>query len=145
MSSDLHGEGLNKKDANVEVVFDVNKLKLAGNEFDDFIVAGNFENQRLVASTNVNSDLIDIDVNALLDVVSDKPSLDMMVKVDDADLYKLGILDYDKNSKLTTTVSANLNGLELDAMSGSVSLDNTEYVDSRGSYFMDSLPYISTL
>ena len=139
MSSDLHGEGLNKKDANVEVVFDVNKLKLAGNEFDDFIVAGNFENQRLVASTNVNSDLIDIDVNALLDVVSDKPSLDMMVKVDDADLYKLGILDYDKNSKLTTTVSANLNGLELDAMSGSVSLDNTEYVDSRGSYFMDSL------
>ncbi len=139
MSSDLHGEGLNKKDAAFEVMFDVNKLKLMGNEFDDFVVAGVFENQRLIASTNVKSDLVDLDVNALLNVISDKPSLDVNVKLEDADLYKLKLLDYDKNSKLTTRVVASLDGLKLDEMSGNVLLDKTEYIDSRGSYFMDSL------
>ena len=144
MSSDLQGEGLNKKDANLEIILDVDKMKLMGNEFDDFTIAGDFENQRLIASTNINSDLIKLDVNGLLDVSADVASYDVNVDVKDANLYKLNVVDYDKNSKLETKARASLRGFNIDKMYGTISLDNTTYVDSRGSYFMDSLDVVLT-
>jgi hypothetical protein len=115
-----------------------------GKDFEDFSVVGDLENQRLIASTDVKSELINLDVNALMDISSDVPSFDVNMKVKDADLYKLNVFDYDKNSMLTTDVSANLRGLGIDKMYGTLSLDNTTYVDSRGSYFMDSLDVVLT-
>ena len=143
-SADLHGEGLNKKDADLEIAFDIDRLKLMGKDFEDFSVVGDLENQRLIASTDVKSELINLDVNALMDISADVPSFDVNMKVKDADLYKLNLFDYDKNSVLTTDVSANIRGLGIDKMYGTLSLDNTTYVDSRGSYFMDSLDVVLT-
>ena len=138
-SADLHGEGMNKKDANLELVFDIDKLKLMGNEFEDFAIVGDLENQRLIASTDVKSDVIDLGVNGLMDISSDIPSFDVNMDIENVDLYKLDVFDYDKNSHLTTNVRANLRGFNIDKMYGTLSLNNTTYVDSRGSYFMDSL------
>ena len=144
MLADVQGEGLNKKDADLEMMLDVTKLKLMGNEYNDFVVAGNLEDQRFVASTDINSDLVKLAVNGLVDISADEPSFDVNVNVKDADLYKLNLVDYDKNSKLTTVAKANLRGHGIDKMYGTLSLDNTTYVDSRGSYFMDSLNVVLT-
>ena len=144
MSTDMHGEGLNKKDANLEITFDIDKLKLMGHEFDDFSVVGDLENQRLIASTNIKSDLVDLDVNGLLDISADVASYDVNVDVKEADLYKLKFVDYDRNSKLETKARASLRGFDIDKMYGAISLDDTKYIDSRGSYFMDSLDIVLT-
>lgn len=144
MSSDLHGEGLTKQDANLEVVLNVDKLKLMGNVYNDFSITGDFENQRLIASTDVKSKLIKLDLDGLLDVSSNIPSFDVKMNIEDADLYKLNILNYDKKSKLSTDIRANLRGVDVDGMYGTISLDNTLYRDSRGEYRMDSLDVVLT-
>ena len=144
MSVDMQGEGLNKRDADFDMMVNVDKLKLMGNVYKDFVVSGDFENQRLVASTDVNSDVLKLGAIGLVDVSADEPSYDVNVNVVNANLYKLKVLDYDRNSRLTTRVKANLRGHGIDEMFGSFSLDNTTYVDSRGSYFMDSLNLILT-
>ena len=144
MLSDLHGEGLTKQDVDFEIVFDVDKLNLMGKEFYDFSVLGNLENQRLTASTDVKSNLLQLDFEGMLDISGDELSYDVKLDVKDADLFKLNLLGYDKKSMLTTNVKANLKGVKLDELYGSISLDNTTYVDSRGSYFMDSLDIVLT-
>lgn len=144
LSSNFHGEGLSKYDANVEAVVDINKMMLTGNEFKDFSIVGCLENQKLTASSDVNSNLIKLDVSALLDISSELPSYDVSLKIKDANLYKLNLLDYDKKCLLTTDVKANLRGVDLDEMYGYVSFDNTKFVDSRGDYFMDSLDIYMT-
>ena len=142
MMADLQGEGMNKKDANFDIVVDVDKLKFIGNEYKGFTITGDFENQKFIASTNIKSESVKLDFNGLLDVSSNVPSYDVNVDVKDANLYKLNVVDYDKNSKLDTKVRAKLRGFDIDRMYGMFSLDNTTYKDSRGSYFMDSLDIV---
>lgn len=144
MSSSLHGEGLTKQDANLEIVFDIDKLKFDGNEFDDFSIVGDLENQRLVASTDINSELLKLDFNGLLDISADEPSFDVNMNVEDVNLYKLNLLGYDRNSRISTDVKANMRGFDIDKMYGTISLDNTSFVDSRGTYVMDSLNVMLT-
>ena len=139
MMADLQGEGLNKQDADLEVKFDVDKLKFMDEEFDDFDIVGDLENQNLIFSTAIRSKVAKLDLDGLLDISEDVPSFDVGLKLKNADMYQLNLLDYDKNSKLTTDVRAKLRGFNLDKMYGTICFDNTQYADSRGSYFMDSL------
>ena len=144
MSVDMQGEGLTKQDASMEIMLDVDKLKLLGSEYEHFTISGDYENQRLIAATDIKSELFKLNVNGLVDISENEPSFDVNMKVNEADLYKLKLLDYDKHSLLTTNVKANLRGIGLDNMYGSVMFDNTSYVDSRGEYFMDSLNLVLT-
>jgi hypothetical protein len=87
---------------------------------------------------------VDLDVNGLLDISSAVASYDVNIDVKEADLYKLKFVDYDRNSKLETKARASLRGFDIDKMYGAISLDDTKYIDSRGSYFMDSLDIVLT-
>ena len=144
MMADLEGEGLNKQDADLEIKLDVDKLKLMGNEFRDFDIVGDLENQKFIVSTDLNSDLVKLDFNGLVDISEDLPSFDVIANVRNANMYKLNLLDYDKKSMLTTNVRARLRGVNLDKMYGTLSFDNTRFSDSRGSYSMDSLDIVLT-
>ena len=139
MSSDMHGEGLTKQDLDLEITLDIDKLNLMGKEFDDFTILGDMENQRLMVSTDVNSELLKLDFNGLMDISAEKPSFDVSADVRDMNMYKLNLLDYDNKSLMTTNIKANLRGLGIDEMYGVISLDDTYYTDSRGTYHMDSL------
>ena len=138
-ASNMSGEGMTKKDADLQIELDVEKLKFVDNEIKNFVVSCDMENQRIIAQTDINSDLIKVDLNGLLDVSYQLPSFDVEMNVENADLYRLGLLDKDKKMILSTQAKANLRGNNIDRMYGSIRLDSTLYKDSRGTYFMDSL------
>lgn len=139
MMSDLQGEGLTKKDLDMELTLDIDKLNLLGEDFRDFSILGCVENQKIIASTDLKSELFNVDFSGLMDISADVPTFDVNIAVKDANLYEMNLLNYDKKSLISTNVKANLTGLGLDKMYGTISLDNTTYVDSRGDYFMDNL------
>ena len=138
-SADMKGEGMNKKDADLQVKLDVEKLKYQNNEIDNFTIKGDFENQQLTVSTEINKKLIDVDVDALLDVTGDVPAFDVAMDIKNIDLRKLNILNFDEKMQLATNADIKLRGNKLDEIYGVVCLDDTYYNDSRGCYFMDSL------
>ena len=138
-ASNMSGEGMTKKEADLQMTLDVEKMKFADNLFKDFVVACDMENQRIIAQTDINSDLIKLNLNGLLDISYQLPSFDIEMDIENADLYRLGLLDMDKKMLLSTQAKANLRGNNIDRMYGNIILDNTLYRDSRGSYFMDSL------
>lgn len=67
-SSEMSGEGLNKKDADMQMSFDVERMKLYGNEFDNVKLSCDVENQRIIANANVDSELLKLNLNGLLDI-----------------------------------------------------------------------------
>lgn len=139
MEVELSGEGLTKSDADLELVLNVGKLKLLNNEFDNFDIHGNLNNQKFIAYTNIDSELLKLDFNGTVDISDILPSYKLNAKIENADLYKLNLLDKDKTMLLSTNASANFKGDNIDRIYGSLNLDNTLYTDSRGSYFMDNL------
>ncbi len=144
MSSDLHGEGLRKQNAELEISLYIDKLKLKDDEFKNFDIVGVLENQRFMVSTDVASELLSLDFNGLVDISGDVPSFDVNLNVKDANLYELDLIDYDRTGLFTTTAKANVRGTKLDELFGNITLENTYFEDSRGTYLMDSLKMVLT-
>lgn len=138
-ASDMSGEGMSKKDADLQLSLDVDRMKIFDNEFENFQISCDMENQRIIAQSGINSELVKMDFSGLLDISSQIPSFDIKMDIEDADLYRLRLLDLDKKMLLSTNAKATLRGNNIDRMYGNISLDSTVYQDSRGTYFMDSL------
>ena len=139
MKSKLEGEGLSKKQADMELLLDVEHLTLFDNKFNNFDIKGDFENQRFIVATNINERYLKTDINGLMDISKDIPSYDVRLNVKEADLYALRLSDNDKKMLLSTNVIANLRGTDIDKTYGNISIENTAYTDSRGEYKMDKL------
>ncbi len=138
-ASDMSGEGMSKNDANLEVNFNIEKLKLFNNNFSNIDVNGIYKNQKLTASTNIKSELIGLDFDGTMDISDEKPSFIVDANIDKADLNRLNILKLNDKMLLTTELKAEFYGSDIDEMLGNVILRNTSYTDNRGTYFMDSL------
>ncbi len=137
--TDMRGEGIKKKDADMQLDLFVEKLKYTDKEINDININGVIKNEQILASSNIKSQYADIDFNGMLDISKKEPSFDLKLKIDNADLHKLDLVDYDKKALLSTNVQANMRGFDIDKMFGEIFIDSTYYHDSRGSYFMDSL------
>ena len=143
-ASEMSGEGLNRKNADFQMSLDVERMKYDSNEFDNIKLLCDMENQRIIAETNINSELIKLNLNGLLDISHQVPSFDVRMNVDNADLYRLGLFDMDEKMILSTEIMANMRGDNIDRLYGNLNIDNTLYQDSRGSYTMDSLDIVIT-
>ena len=136
---DLSGEGISKQDADFQALIDIERFKFIDNEFADIHVDGDYDNQQLMVSTNMNSEIIEFDLDAKVDFSDIVP--DYVVKLDlaNADLYALNLYKKDKNMLLSTKLDAHMKGSDIDRMYGDVHLYNTSLYDSRGHYVMDTL------
>lgn len=138
-ASDMSGEGMTKNDADLMINFNIEKLKAFDNNFQNLNINGQYKDKLIIASANINSELIGLDLNGVVNLSDNKPSFFVDASIDNADLYRLNLLKQDEKMLLTTDVRAELRGDDLDMMFGEVDLRNTSYTDSRGTYLMDSL------
>ena len=144
MMLEVSGEGLAKKDVDLEMSLDIEKLFALNKEFKDLYVVADMENQRIITSSNINSNILNAELNALLDVSKKEPSFDVKLDLKKADLYKLGLVKKDETMILSTKLNANLRGTDVDKMYGDIALNKTSLRDGRGYYIMDSLNLVLT-
>lgn len=139
MKSRLGGKGLSLNQADMEVSFDVENLLVMKNRFTDLLITGDLENQRFILSTDIKERALKAKLEGLMDMSKNVPSFDVRLDVEEADLYALKISDKDKRMLLSTNVTANLRGSDIDKAYGNISVENTTYNDSRGEYKMENL------
>ena len=112
--ADMSGEGLTKNDIDAQMSLDFGRIKALNNECRNVAILGDIENQRFVVSTNVDSDILKLDLEAMMDVSDSSPAYDAKINVKKADLYKLNLLDNDEKMVLSTNINAKLSGNDID-------------------------------
>ena len=135
----LSGEGMTREDADLQISLDIEKLIFLNNEFKDIHVDADYDEQKLMASTNINSNILNLGLDAFVDMTGQLPSYNVKLDLDNANLYKLNLYKKDKTMSLSTKVDLQMKGDDIDRIYGDVLVSNTTLHDSRGTYVMDTL------
>ncbi len=138
MNTDMHGSGFSKKDADFELDAKISHLKAFNNNFNDFEVNGVFENQRFLVSTDVKSEALTADLDAMANVAAKKPAFSINLSLKNADLHKLGLSKNDTSKSLSTDLKTSFKGIKINDLLGELKLENTVLKDNKGSYLMDN-------
>ena len=127
----MNGEGLTKEETDFEVDLYFNSLKINRNEFEDFNIHGNYENQKIKVNTDINHPNIGLALNSSIDFNGEMPVYVINTVINNADLVRLNILDNDSIMRLSTNVNARFKGDDIDNITGVLNIKNTRYFNGE--------------
>jgi len=133
----MSGSGLNIAETEFETNLYFNSLKIYGNEFSNFNIHGDFENQRFIAITNIKHPYIDMNLSSMIDLRGKMPSYNFIAKIQDADLVNLHLLDSDSIMLLSSSIDLEFSGNDIDNITGRLAINKTSYYNGSY-YFMDN-------
>ena len=129
------------KKGNVELMLDgkAYQAELFGHRINEIVLNGDLKENCFKGVVAVDDKVLGLDFNGLIDFNNKKyPVADFAAVVDHADLRALGLMKDDSISEISTSIVANLKGLNIDDLEGELHIDNTVYRDGRGSYRMNA-------
>ena len=133
----MNGEGLTEKETNFEADLYVNSLRIFSNEFNGFNVHGDYKNQNIKINTDIDHPYLDMALNSSIDFKDEMPFYAINAVIENADLVHLHILDNDSIMRLSTDVSAEFRGDDINNITGALNIKNTRYFNGE-EYLMKS-------
>lgn len=134
---DMNGHGLTVEETVFDAIIDIKSFGYKGNDFNDIMLLGSFEDQRLTAVTGIKHKYLDLDLETGIDFTSEKPEYALKANLKNADLFNLGFSDYDSVMLLSTNVDMKFSGDEIDNILGYLDIKDTRYENGE-SYRMDN-------
>ena len=135
-SVEMNGQGLDVADTDFEADLHFGSLKILGNEFKNFNIHGDFENQRLVALTDIKHPYLDLDMSTMIDLKGKMPSYNIIANIRNADLVGLNLLDNDSIINLSSSIDLQFSGNDIDNITGHLDISKTRYFNGE-EYLMD--------
>ena len=128
-----------KGKAKFDVDGNVYRVELLGNYIDRIKVDGSMNEDRFKGKLSVFDNDLDLDFAGLIDFENRKyPKSDFEAEIRKANLVGLNILKNDSIGNISTHLSVNLKGFDIDDLEGTLNINNTWFEDSRGEYAMDN-------
>lgn len=128
---DMGGQGLEVKDTEFEADLHFTTLNIGGNEFEDFNIHGDFENQRFIALTDINHQYLDMNLSTMIDLHGHRPSYNIIAKIENADLVNLNLLDNDSIMLLSSDIDLEFSGNDIDNITGRLDIKKTRYFNGN--------------
>lgn len=130
-SMELSGQGMEVAETEFEADVHFASLKILGNEFKDFNVHGDFENQRFITLAGVKHPNLDLDVSAMIDLKGKMPSYNIIADIRNVDFVALNLLDTDTIMNLATNIDLLFSGNEIDNITGRLDIKDTRYYNGE--------------
>jgi len=143
MEADIHGSGLSGETANINMTGNIDSLLFMRRTFNEVHVRGDIAEKKFNGHLNVKDDLVNFIFDGILDFNQEKPLFDFTADINDADLFKLNMLDRDSLLRLSVALNCNFIGLELEDLEGRVMIDSLEFIEGEKSWSMSHLALIS--
>ena len=134
----MNGTGLTQEDTDFEADLYFNSLRINGNEFEDFNIHGEYQNQKLKANTDLNHPYLGLALRSSVDFNRELPYYNIHAAINNADLVHLHILDNDSIMRLSTNIDAGFIGNDIDNIKGNLDIKNTRYFNGE-EYVMKNL------
>ena len=127
----MNGTGLTKEETDFEADLYFNSLNINRNEFDDFNIHGDYQNQKIKINTDINHPNLGLALNSSIDLNGEMPLYVVDAKINNADLVRLNIIDNDSIMRLSTNIDARFKGDNIDNITGVLNIDNTRYFNGE--------------
>ena len=128
-----------KGEPELDVDGNVYRVDLLGNYIDRIKIDGSLKEKRFNGKLSVFDNDLDLDFVGLIDFMNPKkPKSDFDADIRNADMFGLNILKNDSVSVLSTHLSVNMTGFDIDNLEGNLNISNTLFKNSRGEYAMDN-------
>lgn len=134
LSAEIDGIFSKQKEISATLAGDVQRIQILGNEFNDIRLNGQFLNREFNGQLTLRDELIDLDFNGLVDLSDSIPRFNFISEVKDAYLSRLNLWERDSSASLSTSMSLNFTGSNIDNLLGNLNFYNTLYKES-GNYY----------
>lgn len=134
LSAEIDGIISRQKEISATLAGDVQRIQILGNEFNDIRLNGQFLNREFNGQLTLRDELIDLDFNGLVDLSDSIPRFNFISEVKDAYLSRLNLWERDSSASLSTSMSLNFTGSNIDNLLGNLNFYNTLYKES-GNYY----------
>lgn len=138
MSAKINGVGLDKN-AEASYNIDIESIFVSKYEYKDINIEGDIKNARITANMEAIDDAFRLKANGYVDVHDSLPAYQLMLDIKNARVARLLLLDNDTLGKISGLFRINMQGDDIDNITGSLDIDSGIYVLNNKIYTSDSL------
>ena len=139
INMDIHGTGTNPKNMTAELNGSVDSLWFRDNQFNSIVINAGFDRMKASGNVVINDELAMLDITGTVNLRDKIPYTNVEVKVKDADLYRLHLLDSTHPAIISTTLYADAYGYKPDEINGTLRAFDTKYKLHTDSLFVREL------
>lgn len=142
LSANIKGSGDNLKNLSENLDARIKAISFNGYNYQNLTVNGGFNKKIASAKISINDKNVKLNLNGTVNLNGELPAYHINATIDNAQLHTLKLLG--DTITLTTQVTANFSGVNLNNLTGGVSLTCARIVDPRHDYPIDSLILTAT-
>ena len=140
LDTKVSGKAKSFSDISLDIEGDAYNAQLLENSIDDIKLNGTYSEKQFVGLVNIKDNELDLDFNGLVNFADPKsPIGDFSARINHADFNGLNLMHSDSTIIISSNITANMVGFNLDKMEGTLSLDSTRLVYGNEVYEMNAL------
>ncbi len=135
MRAEITGSGTTKKSAHIQMDGTIDSVDFNSHRYRDIYLNGVFKDQQFNGIANIKDPILHLTFQGLIDLKGKIPQFDFAAEISNARLHDIGLID--STGILSTRMTMQLGGTNIDSTFGQIQLDSTVYVTSHGRFTMD--------
>jgi hypothetical protein len=139
LSANVQGSGVSFEKMQLSMEGKVGLFEFRNIAYRDILINGDLTNKKFTGMLDVNDDLIQLSFNGVIDYSQNIPLFNFKALVRDAWLDKINLISRDSSSVLSTNISINFMGDQIDNMQGIIILDSTRYEEMGKQIFVKDI------
>lgn len=138
LNSEIKGKGVSIRSLNATFEGQISSIRFRGYTYKDIRLDGKF-NDRLFKGELVSKDEhADFDFDGTIDFKNKVPEMDFISTINNLDLKALKLISSRDSGNISSQVLINIDGDNLDNLSGQINFDNTIYKTTAKTYTLSS-------
>ncbi|MDP2386260.1 MAG: translocation/assembly module TamB domain-containing protein [Bacteroidota bacterium] len=127
MNVNLSGKGFTLDDLDAKMEGDIHEVQFKGYPYSNIKITGDFKKRLFNGKFESRDPNANIDFYGSASFVNKIPELDFIATVHRLDFSKLNFFKQDSTSDFSSQISIQLNGSDIDKMTGRINFDDTKY------------------
>ncbi|MEZ5147513.1 MAG: translocation/assembly module TamB domain-containing protein [Bacteroidales bacterium] len=137
LTANVNGSGVSFDNMKVDMIGTIDSLNFFDNVYNEIVLNGELDKKIFTGSIGIDDELGHLDFSGTLNYREQIPSYNFTANIKDAYLDQINFIKRDSTSRLTTKLTMNFMGDEIDNMQGIITLDSTRYHEDKLDLRMD--------
>ena len=139
----VEGKGIDILSFDTEIVGNLNSVNIGGRAYDDIVLNGRLQPNYFKGEAWISDDDLELDFSGEVDFSKDKPVMDFVANVVEADLVKLNLYNKEPVAKLSSLIEINLKGNQWSDIEGELGVYYTSLETSDNHHYYNDILFTS--